>query len=272
MGSITNCYATGSASGNDGSYNGGLVGKNIGDNGTASITDCYATGSVSSVGDSVYGGLVGENSSDNGYAYIADSYCLTAKGQSAIGVDDGGPGPTGQPNNSDNNCLTIAEMQTESTYKTDSSTPWDFTSTWGINDGYSYPYLQQVPPNPLPTVTASARGGTVNGVSPYVGTYNVADAVYLIAAANSGYNFTNWTGGSSTVTSAVYTFTMPARQCQPDGQLHGHPERRRHRHSSCRQALWARATTAAASPSISPPAAGRRPTPGAPPACPVGCP
>jgi uncharacterized repeat protein (TIGR02543 family) len=155
---------------------------------------------------------VGENDSNNGYAYITDSYCLTANGQSAIGEDGGGPGPSGQPNNSDHNSLTTAEMQTESTYKTDSSTPWDFTSTWGINNGYSYPFLQQTI-SPLPTVNASvspAAGGTVNGLASYQGTYNVSDMVYLVAAPKTGYTFTGWTVGGSTVTSAVYTFTMTA--------------------------------------------------------------
>jgi len=64
-GIITNCYATGSISGDD--YLGGLVGYN----GSGSISNCYAIGSVSS-GDYSYrlGGLVGMNN----YGVISNCY------------------------------------------------------------------------------------------------------------------------------------------------------------------------------------------------------
>jgi len=61
-GSISNCYATGSVSGDN--HFGGLVGYNK----SGSISNCYATGSVS--GNDSLGGLVGEND----YGSISYSY------------------------------------------------------------------------------------------------------------------------------------------------------------------------------------------------------
>jgi len=235
-GFIANCYATGSVSSSGGgAYNGGLVGDNgqvsVADTQNApNIVDCYATGSVGSVPGTVYGGLVGEQTNASGCANatVTNSYCVAAPGQSAIGQEyatyQSCQGPFGLPNNSDGSGMTTAELQQENTFTNTSTNwgsygnpgatgwaSWDFTNTWGVNEGYSYPYLLNVPPSPPPEVTAAASpGGAVNGQSSYTGSYNVADEVYLKAVPDNGYTFSDWTGGSSTVSSAVYTFAMPA--------------------------------------------------------------
>lgn len=60
------------------------------------------------------------------------------------------------------------------------------------------------------TITATANpteGGTVTGG----GTYNEGETVTLTATPNSGYEFVNWTNGTTTVsTSATYSFTANA--------------------------------------------------------------
>ena len=59
LGTVSNCYSTGSVSGGSNSYYvGGLVGYNY----VNTVSNCYSTGSVSGGSDSYYvGGLVGEN-------------------------------------------------------------------------------------------------------------------------------------------------------------------------------------------------------------------
>ena len=80
-GTITNCYTTGSVSGGSGSENlGGLCGGNSGD-----ITNCYAAGSVS--GGSSLGGLCGENN----YGTITNCYAAgSVSGGSSLGGLCGG--------------------------------------------------------------------------------------------------------------------------------------------------------------------------------------
>ena len=66
FGSVSNCYATGSVSGDE--YLGGLCGRNYG-----TVSNCYATGSVS--GYSHLGGLCGYNSGtiNNSYATVSST-------------------------------------------------------------------------------------------------------------------------------------------------------------------------------------------------------
>jgi hypothetical protein len=72
-GNITNCYSTGTASGD--SYVGGLVGRNE----CGNITNCYSTGTVSGV-YSYVGGLVGRNECGN----ITNCYSMgTVNGSSS---------------------------------------------------------------------------------------------------------------------------------------------------------------------------------------------
>ena len=62
------------------------------------------------------------------------------------------------------------------------------------------------------TVSASAApiaGGTTSGA----GTYNDGDSITVVATANAGYSFVNWTdGGAVASASASYTFTIGANR------------------------------------------------------------
>lgn len=110
-GEITNCSVSGSVTGSDGT--GGLVGRNIG----GTIEFSYATGSVE--GGNYTGGLVGYNSGT-----IQSSYWdKEASGRSS---SRGGTGKT------------TVEMKQKSTFD-----GWDFSDTWFIDEGISYPYLQE---------------------------------------------------------------------------------------------------------------------------------
>ena len=59
----------------------------------------------------------------------------------------------------------------------------------------------------ITTSASPVEGGTTSGG----GTYNSGDNVTVVATANAGYNFVNWTEGGATVsTLASYTFTATA--------------------------------------------------------------
>lgn len=146
-GSITNCYSTGSVSGDGGI--GGLVGSNL-----RSITSCYSTGSVS--GNGYVGGLVGYI--DDGS--IGDSYCtgtVSGTGDSIGGlvgfIEAGSAGScfwdmetSGQIDSVGGIGLTTNEMQTASTFL---EAGWDFVNEtdngtediWWIDEGLDYPRL-----------------------------------------------------------------------------------------------------------------------------------
>ena len=137
---VSNCYSTGSVSGN--ASVGGLMG-NITNGGT--VSNCYSAGSVSGAVPS--GGLVGVVSAGT----ITNSFWdMTTSGWST----SSGAGAIGEPTDS---------MKTQSTF---TSRGWDFTSTWAMagttNSGY--PYLQGVAPLPveLAAFTAVVNGNNVN--------------------------------------------------------------------------------------------------------------
>ncbi|QOX79682.1 hypothetical protein FY034_12260 [Trichlorobacter lovleyi] len=116
-GVIRNSYAIGTVSGK-GTNVGGLVGSNgdILNTGPRQIVSCYATGAVA--GTSSVGGLVGVNIGGT----ISTSYWnSTTSGQSA---SDGGTG------------LTTAQMQSQASF-----TGFDFTNTWIILEGVTFPLL-----------------------------------------------------------------------------------------------------------------------------------
>ncbi|ARN57167.1 GLUG motif-containing protein [Sedimentisphaera salicampi] len=137
-GTITNCYATGSVSGG---YTSGYLGGLCGENEGGTIGNCYATGSVS--GDGYLGGLCGRNYEGT------ISNCFWDKEASGISTSDGGTG------------LTTAQMQTQSTF---TGSGWDFAGeeangsdeVWFMTAG-EYPELRwQV---------QEQGGGTIN--NPY---------------------------------------------------------------------------------------------------------
>ncbi len=140
---ITNSYATGSATGSH--HTGGFVGHNDG-----GITDSYSIGNVTPTGLpfwTSFGGFAG------GFDNIFGGYCSSSfwntqtSGQGSSACGDG---------------RTTAQMKTESTF---TSTGWDFTTIWDIQENVTYPYLLWggacdsvcglSPPNNSPTADAN---------------------------------------------------------------------------------------------------------------------
>ena len=219
QGIIKNTFSTGSVSENE-AWSAGLVGQNDGsiadsyavDNSAeipglvnwnnGSITDCYAISTREAVSPDSTGVMVRVNAGT-----ITDSYVVGFGGwggrfwvsPSGTVIDSYVTGPT--PNNSTSGvtgggAVTQPQMQEQATF-----TGWDFTHTWGINQG-NYPYLRGVGPLPVVTVSAGpAAGGAVYGG----GSYNVGDPVTVYASPAAGYTFTGWSDGSgNTVSTSVY--------------------------------------------------------------------
>ncbi len=121
-GSITNSYSMAKVTGTQDV--GGLVGEYGDTSNNTIINNSYSTGYVT--GTSNVGGLIGNNGND--IATISGSFWDKSTSGTATGVGSGiSTGVTGK---------TTAEMMTTGTF-----TDWDFTSTWGIVTGKSYPYL-----------------------------------------------------------------------------------------------------------------------------------
>ena len=113
-GTIEGSYSTCDIIARDNSDIGGIVGLN-----TGSISDSYSTGSVSGSTSARIGGLVGKNQA----TIISSFYNWQTTGQSDTGK--------GEPK-------TTADMKQEATF---TAAGWDFTSTWRIINGETYPYL-----------------------------------------------------------------------------------------------------------------------------------
>lgn len=113
-GSIQNSFATGSV------YGDGLIGGLAGGLMQGSIVNSYAVGRVE--GTEAIGGLVGyaENGSIDASYYDQDT--------------------TGQTDADKGTPLTTTEMQSQESYQ-----GWDFVTIWSIDEGSSYPYLQEPP-------------------------------------------------------------------------------------------------------------------------------
>jgi filamentous hemagglutinin family protein len=167
---VNNSYAKGYVRGS--SEVGGLVGLNSGPGGNyglvGGISKTYSTGKVA--GTSNVGGLVGSNGGT-----VDDSFWdVMTSGQAASA---GGRG------------MTTAQMQqqanfTSATAANGNANPgWDFTSTWFMYDGHTYPLLASFM-RPL-TVTANSGSVTYTG-SAYQGangvTYSIAPAGHLYGA------------------------------------------------------------------------------------------
>ena len=185
LGTISNCYSTGSVSGDN--YVGGLVGNNgaiatiskcytnctvsgsgylvgglVGNN-YGSVSNCYSIGSVSGNSDFV-GGLLGYN------YYGATSYCYSAGVVSGsggnvgglIGKKEGGSvsncywdvETSGQSTSDGGEGKTTAEMKQQATY-----IGWDFVDRWDIIETCSYPWLKEIT-NPYLVQVPSVVGST----------------------------------------------------------------------------------------------------------------
>jgi len=127
-GIVADSYATAGVSSQAGDTPiGGLVGLNY----TGTVSGCYAAGRVTSAQGSRYvGPLVGK---DMQFSRIADSYFLAAGGLGAPGGNS-----LGTP-------LTDQQMKQQASF-----VDWDFTKTWTICEGRTYPHLlwEQFPCDP----------------------------------------------------------------------------------------------------------------------------
>ncbi|MDI9419066.1 MAG: GLUG motif-containing protein [Bacillota bacterium] len=132
---ITDCFATGAVTG--GNYVGGLVGRYTEWDDEPHIRNCYAVGQVTILTSSPsVGGLVGEKSA--GSVIINSYYDSETTGQSDTGK--------GAPK-------TTEQMMQKDTFKYFRSDPlqgmveisWEFDTIWDIDEGYSYPFLRELP-------------------------------------------------------------------------------------------------------------------------------
>jgi len=196
-GTVRSSYAAGNVSG-DNSI-GGLVGYNRG-----AVRDCYARGGVT--GNTSVGGLVGAN--DN---IVKNSFW----DREASGIQTGSAG-VGKSTREMMNVATFTDTRTEGLNR-----PWDiiavtddFTNdayAWNIVDGEGYPFLSGKQFIACDLNIAGTTGGSV--IIPGEGLYSYAagEVVDLVAKADKGYRFVNWTGDVDTiadVTAAETTITM----------------------------------------------------------------
>jgi hypothetical protein len=159
---VEHCYASGMVTGT-----GGSVGGLLGDNEGGTVQQCYATGAVTGGADYV-GGLVG-------VSYGETVQCYWDTETSGWTTSAGGEG------------MTTAQMRQQATYE-----DWDFTSTWGIVEGLSYPYLEWSPPPFILAVVVRGPGSVF--VDPDRAAYPAGTAVVLHAVASVGGEFVRWSG------------------------------------------------------------------------------
>lgn len=148
-GTVNTSYATGSVNGAD--EIGGLLGVN---NGT--LTNSYTTGSV--IGDNNVGGLLGYNFGTVTTSYATGSVVVTGSGdlyaRGLVGNTDN-PATTdnsywnietsGQSSSYGGTGLTSEQMRQEASFG-----GFDFTNDWQIQEGLTFPVLQNNPQDPPP--------------------------------------------------------------------------------------------------------------------------
>ena len=118
-GTVSDCFAAGSVRAGSSAANsvaGGLVGLNFG-----SVARCYAAGGVR--GPNLSGGLAGSNSGS-----ISDSFWNSDSITDGAGGNNGTFAAAGK---------TTAEMKTQAAF----TGGWDFSGTWAITEGATYPCL-----------------------------------------------------------------------------------------------------------------------------------
>lgn len=140
-GMVTHSFANITVNAGTANIAGGLVGLNNG-----WIANSYAAGAVT--GLSVVGGLVGDNEGSINYSYAVGQVTGSKITGGLIGAANVGAAvssywdteTSGQATSAGGNGKTSAEMHKQSTF-----TGWDFINIWNINDGISYPLLQNQP-------------------------------------------------------------------------------------------------------------------------------
>ena len=226
-------YATGAVSGSNDS--GGLAGINEGNGGDAQIFYSYAVGTVSG---SVYaGGLAGLNDGNGGRAYIGNTYAVGAVSGSAyagglVGYNDKNAAinssywdtqASGQPvaGGGISTTASVYGQTTAAMQQADTFYGWDFSYAWGINEGYSYPYLLNTPyvtavvtglsPDSGPGGTSVTIDGTGLGVATavYFGSSEVHFSVTRDASGDASLATVSPAGGGS-VDVVVWTPAGPS--------------------------------------------------------------
>lgn len=218
-GSVTSSYATGSVSGSN--YVGGLAGQNYG-----SINNSYAIGSAS--GTQYVGGLLGQNagataavnhSFSSGGVTVTGSVTVSGSG-GLIGISKNGATTTnsfwdtttsGQSTSAGGTGMSTAQMQTQANF-TSATAPngnanpaWDFSSTWVMYDGHTYPLLRSFMTNlTVSTVTASKTYDAAAYSDPFGVNYSITPNGNLLGTGALAFT----AGGQPIVNAGTYSNVM----------------------------------------------------------------
>jgi hypothetical protein len=158
---------------------GGLAGENNGQ-----IQNCYAAGPLTGHGPNpTLGGLVGMPRATDESGVTASFWDLAATGQaqSASPPETVGAG------------LTTSALCQAATF---TEAGWDFTSIWTIDEGFSYPHLQDMGPAAEErfTLTITTEGPGVIEVSPLQDSYPPHTLVILTPRPEAGCRLLSWWG------------------------------------------------------------------------------
>lgn len=179
--SIANCYS--SASVNGSLTVGGLIGRNYSE---SSVTNCYATGPVSAYSST--GGLLGTNAVDS--IIISSYYNYESAGQSDTVTLKG-------------EAKTIADMKLQATF-----VDWDFTNTWDITAGTTFPRLKSVVDGPIIVLPATTtilvnteykEGIHIIGMDDQDITYEILQKPEAMVVSNDTLVYTPMQTGTDTV-------------------------------------------------------------------------
>lgn len=235
---ISNSYSTATVTGKQ--FTGGLVGYTF-----SSIDNCYAQGDVYGVmyGAGVVGELDGSNASINNCVALNNTLALSDKSSWGCRVIGGYKNGAAEPamNNyalstmqvslngvpqtkTDDNIEGVAKslelLQQQMTYEV---LGWDFTSTWGINQGVDFPYLLWVSTDSAqtPTITLDKHAITIARGE----TMQLIATVLPESAASAGVTWTSSNENVATIDNngivsavAVGTATITATTNDPSRQ------------------------------------------------------
>jgi len=169
-GTISNAYSTAAVTDSGGGYSGGLVGENSG-----TIINAYSTGAVTASGSAnVVGGLVGANYGSITHAYstglvsgVDSSGGLVGKNYSTVNGTFWDTTTSGLATSAAGTGMSTADMQTQANFTSATNANgnvnphWDFTNTWVMVDGHTYPYLQALTQLVSGTLIGGAAGDVI---------------------------------------------------------------------------------------------------------------
>jgi filamentous hemagglutinin family protein len=215
-GTISNSFASGNVNGNR--YVGGFVGNNRNGN---TINNSYASGAVT--GSNWVGGFAGEISGNSAIntSYSSGKVAGTTNLGGLVGFNNNPLTATvsnsfwdttasAQATSAGGTGMSTAKMQQQANF-----TGWDFTNTWAIYNGYTYPLMRQFLA-PL-TVTANNAQTTYNGAA-----YSGGNGITCSSGACPGshlFNTTSFTGTSQGAINAASYVLTPAVYSDQQGYL-----------------------------------------------------